>query len=65
MNTSCPWFDAPQAIYAVDGIVCWPAHRYGPAPEAFTRHRYCWAVWSPEHQGMPRFWRLSMKDFRS
>jgi hypothetical protein len=35
MNTSCPWFDAPQAIYAIDGIVCWPAHRYGPAPEAF------------------------------
>jgi hypothetical protein len=35
------WRQIPPArIYAIDGIVSWPAHRYGPAPEAFTRHRY-------------------------
>jgi hypothetical protein len=54
----------PARIYAIDGIVCWPAHRYGPAPETFTRHRYCWAVWSPEHRGAPRFWWLSAGAFR-
>lgn len=54
----------PTRIYAIDGIVCWPEHRYGPAPEAFKRHRYCWAVWTPEHQGAPRFWWLSTDDFR-
>jgi hypothetical protein len=54
----------PARIYAIDGIVCWPAHRYGPAPEAFTRHRYCWTVWSPEHQGAPRFWWLAADKFR-
>lgn len=54
----------PTRIYAIDGIVCWPEHRYGPAPEAFTRHRYCWAVWTPQHQGVPRFWWLSADDFR-
>jgi hypothetical protein len=54
----------PARIYAIDGIVCWPAHRYGPAPEAFTRHRYCWVVWSPEHQGPPQFGWLSAGAFR-
>jgi hypothetical protein len=59
------WRQKPPArIYAIDGIVCWPEHRYGPAPEAFTRHRYCWAVWTPEHQGAPRFWWLSAREFR-
>jgi hypothetical protein len=59
------WRQKPPArIYAIDGVVCWPEHRYGPAPEAFTRHRYCWAVWTPEHQGAPRFWWLSADDFR-
>jgi hypothetical protein len=58
------WRSQPPArIYAIDGVVCWPEHRYGPAPEAFTRHRYCWAVWTPEHQGAPRFWWLSAGDF--
>lgn len=59
------WQQKPPArIYAIDGIVCWPEHRYGAAPEAFKRHRYCWAVWTPEHQGAPRFWWLSADDFR-
>ena len=54
----------PARIYAIDGIVCWPEHRYGPAPEAFRQHRYCWAVWTPGHQGAPRFWWLSASAFR-
>ncbi|MGO9005299.1 MAG: hypothetical protein ACLQB4_05985 [Beijerinckiaceae bacterium] len=54
----------PARIYAIDGVVCWPAHRYGPAPQAFTRHRYCWVVWSPEHQGAPSFGWLSARAFR-
>ena len=54
----------PARIYAIDGVVCWPTHRYGPAPEAFTRHRYCWCVWSPDHEGAPRFWWLSAAAFR-
>ena len=59
------WRQRPPArIYAIDSIVCWPEHRYGPAPEAFTRHRYCWAVWTPEHHSAPRFWWLSAGDFR-
>jgi len=55
----------PARLYAIDGVVCWPEHRYGPAPEAFTRHRYCWAVWTPEHQGAPQFGWLSAGDFRN
>jgi hypothetical protein len=54
----------PARIYAIDGVVCWPEHRYGPAPEAFTRHRYCWAVWTAERHDAPRFWWLSAGDFR-
>ncbi len=54
----------PARIYAIDGVVCWPTHRYGAASEAFMRHRYCWVVWSPEHQGSPSFGWLSAGDFR-
>ena len=54
----------PARIYAIDGVVCWPEHRYGQAPELFTRHRYCWVVWSPEHQGAPSFGWLSAEAFR-
>ena len=54
----------PARIYAIDGVVCWPAHRYGPASRAFTRHRYCWVVWSPEHCGAPQFGWLSAVKFR-
>ena len=59
------WRSAPPAsLYAMDGIVCWPEHRYGPAPEAFKRHRYVWAVWSPDHSGPTTFGWLSARDFR-
>ena len=57
---ACP----PARIYAVDDIVCWPEDRYGPAPHAFTRHRYCWVVWTPDHKGPPQFWWLSGAEFR-
>jgi hypothetical protein len=55
----------PARIYAIDGVVCWPERHYGPAPEIFTRHRYCWAVWSPDHQGATAFDWLSAADFRA
>lgn len=54
----------PVRLYAIDDIVCWPAHRYGPAPEHFTKHRYVWAVWTPDHEGPSAFWWLSSADFR-
>lgn len=60
------WQDHPPArIYAIDDIVCWPKHLYGPAPEHFTKHRYFWAVWTPNHQGPSAFWWLSAADFRA
>jgi len=59
------WKDRPPArLYAMDDIVCWPSHRYGPPPEYFTKHRYVWAVWTPNHQGPSAFWWLSAADFR-
>jgi len=60
------WQENPPArIYAVDDIVCWPADRYGPAPQAFTRHRYCWVLWTPKHEGPSQFWWLSGAAFRN
>ena len=59
------WKQKPPArLYAIDDIVCWPEHRYGPAPDYFTKHRYVWAVWVPDHCGAPRFWWLSGAEFR-
>jgi hypothetical protein len=59
------WREHPPAkLYAIDDIVCWPAHRYGPAPQHFTKHRYFWAVWKPDHKGPSAFWWLSSADFR-
>ena len=59
------WKQKPPArLYAIDDIVCWPSHRYGPAPEYFTKHRYIWAVWTPNHQGPSAFWWLSGAEFR-
>jgi predicted RNA methylase len=50
------WKEKPPArLYAIDDIVCWPVHLYGPAPSAFTRHRYVWAVWTPDHRGPSAF----------
>jgi hypothetical protein len=60
------WKEQPPArLYAIDGVVCWPAHRYGPAPDYFTRHRYVWAVWTQDHRGPSAFWWLSAADFRN
>lgn len=55
----------PARLYAIDDIVCWPVHRYGPPPIHFTKHRYVWAVWTPEHQGPSAFWWLSSSEFRT
>lgn len=55
----------PARLYAIDDIVCWPEHLYGPAPRYFTKHRYFWAVWTPGHTGPSTFWWLSAADFRS
>ena len=60
------WREHPPArLYAIDDIVCWPEHRYGPAPDYFTRHRYVWAVWTPNHKGPSAFWWLSGAEFRT
>jgi hypothetical protein len=59
------WQEHPPArLYAIDDIVCWPEHRYGPAPSHFTKHRYFWAVWTPDHEGPSAFWWLSSAEFR-
>ncbi len=59
------WQEHPPArLYAIDDIVCWPEHRYGPAPSYFSKHRYFWAVWIPDHKGPSAFWWLSSADFR-
>lgn len=59
------WQQIPPArIYAIDDIVCWPEDRYGPPPAYFTKHRYCWVVWTHDHQGPPAFWWLSGAAFR-
>ena len=59
------WREHPPArLYAIDDIVCWPEHRYGPAPSYFSKHRYFWAVWTPDHKGPSAFWWLSSADFR-
>ena len=59
------WQSMPPArIYAVDGIVCWPEDEYGPPPAYFTKHRYVWAVWTPDHTGPSAFWWLSGAEFR-
>ena len=60
------WREHPPArLYAIDDIICWPDHLYGPAPNHFTKHRYFWAVWTPNHQGTSAFWWLSSADFRT
>lgn len=59
------WREHPPArLYAIDDVVCWPEHRYGPAPSHFTKHRYFWAVWTTDHQGPSAFWWLSSAEFR-
>lgn len=55
----------PARLYAIDDIVCWPDHLYGPAPPHFTRHRYCWSVWTQDHRGPSAFWWLSSSAFRT
>lgn len=55
----------PARLYAIDGVVCWPERQYGPAPAIFTRHRYCWAIWSRDHEGPTAFDWLSANDFRA
>jgi hypothetical protein len=73
-RTRTAWWrrNSPARLYAIDDIVCWPKHLYGPAPTYFTRHRYCWAVWTPDHPGdgasstrRPTFWWLSAAEHRT
>lgn len=65
-RTRTAWWkrNPPARLYAIDDVVCWPVARYGPAPEAFKRHRYVWAVWTPGHEGPSQFWWLSAREFR-
>lgn len=65
-RTRTAWWQVhpPARLYAIDDIVCWPEHRYGPAPAHFTKHRYAWALWTPGHTGPSAFWWLSAAAFR-
>jgi hypothetical protein len=65
-HTRTAWWkvNPPARLYAIDDVVCWPSHIYGPAPEHFRRHRYVWAVWVPGHAGPSQFWWLSAAEFR-
>lgn len=59
------WRKAPPArLYAIDDVICWPELHRAP-PAHFTRQRYCWAVWTPDHKGPSAFWWLSAAEFRS
>lgn len=59
------WQSAPPArLYAIDDIVCWPHGEHGPPPAYFTKHRYVWSVWTPDHAGPSAFWWLSAAEFR-
>lgn len=53
----------PARLYAIDDIVCWPDPDRSP-PAHFTRQRYVWAVWTPDHEGPSAFWWLSSAEFR-
>ena len=53
----------PARLYAIDNIVCWPELLRAP-PAHFTKHRYVWAVWTPNHKGPSAFWWLSSAEFR-
>jgi hypothetical protein len=66
-RTRTAWWQAnpPARLYAIDDVVCWPEHRYGPAPVHFTKHRYVWAVWTQGHTGPSAFWWLSSTEFRN
>lgn len=65
-RTRTGWWKSnpPARLYAIDDIVCWPEHHYGPAPDHFKRHRYVWAVWEIGHAGPSLFWWLSAAEFR-
>ena len=54
----------PAAIYAIDGITCWPNGQKAGAGKSIQQQQYYWAVWKPNHTGCPRFWWLSGADFR-
>jgi hypothetical protein len=61
----------PARLYAIDSVVCWPEPVRRP-PAHFTRQRYCWAVWTPDHPGdgasstrRPTFWWLSAAEHRT
>ena len=45
------WRSAPPAVvlYAIDNVICWPDPHRAP-PVHFTRQRYCWAIYSLDHQ---------------
>jgi hypothetical protein len=59
------WRAAPPArLYAIDNVICWPELHRAP-PAHFSRQRYFWAVWTPNHQGPSAFWWLSSADFRT
>lgn len=58
------WKENPPArIYSIDDIFCWPDHVPRPNKTFFTQ-RYCWVVWSQDHQGPSTFWWLASSAFR-
>ncbi len=59
------WRSTPPArVWAIDSVVCWPDAEREP-PKHFREHRYCWAVWEPQHRGATTLGWLSAADFRA
>ena len=54
----------PSAIYILDDLTCWPEGKPTDRSRRIARQQYYWAVWKPDHQGAPKMWWLSTRDFR-
>ncbi len=54
----------PSAIYAIDKLVCWPYKVRPYNKNVRAKQQYCWVVWDNTKKKYPKFWWLSMKDFR-
>ncbi len=54
----------PSAIYAIDRLICWPYGKPTSQSRSIAKQQYCWLVWDGQKKQMPKFWWLSMNDFK-